>query len=232
MNLASQIAVIAIFAYLVGSIPFGFIVGRLRGIDIRQHGSGNIGATNIWRVLGKPWGLTTFLCDTGKGLAAVVVAKAFSAHWMSVITTSHGLTQAVPLDEGVIGITAAMGCIIGHSFPVWLGFKGGKGVATSVGVIFGVMPVASLSIFAIWGVVFKLSRYVSLASIVAASSLPVIVIFLLSMGWMRSWANFYFSVAATLLVLLRHRGNFQRLLAGTESRFAAKKDAIDSNPES
>ena len=221
---------ILVIAYLLGSIPSGLLIGRSHGVDVRQHGSGNIGATNVWRVLGKRPGLITFACDVGKGWLAVVLA--------------FSLANRAPAafgDPAYPGIVAAIGCILGHSFPVWLGFKGGKGVATSLGVIIGMMPLASVLTFGIWGLVFKATRYVSLASLVAAVALPVVVLALLFVGpsrpeWLelRGWGNFYFACAAALLVVIRHRENIQRLLAGTENRFGrATEDAeAADSPES
>jgi acyl phosphate:glycerol-3-phosphate acyltransferase len=226
MPFALEIAVIALLAYLLGSIPFGFLIARAQGIDIREHGSRNIGATNVWRVLGKKWGLRTFLLDVAKGLAAVVLAKWIAGQWAVSTPLPHGHARADFLDPAVAGITAAMGCILGHSFPVWLGFKGGKGVATSLGVIVGMMPLAALLTFGLWAVVFKVSRYVSLASIVGALALPPIVLALLLVPepWgMSGWAHFYFAMVAGLLVIVRHRGNIQRLMQGTENRFGAPK---------
>ncbi|MGV3531653.1 MAG: glycerol-3-phosphate acyltransferase, partial [Chthoniobacteraceae bacterium] len=122
------IALIVIQAYLLGSIPFGLLVARTQGMDIRQHGSGNIGATNVWRVLGKKYGLITFFCDAAKGWLAVVIGMKLAAMFAPGIARTPADTAAYA------GIAAALGCIIGHSFPLWLGFKGGKGVATSLGV--------------------------------------------------------------------------------------------------
>ena len=220
---------IVLLAYLLGSIPFGLLVARTQGVDIREHGSRNIGATNVWRVLGKKCGLVTFLADVLKGVAAVLVAKWLAAHWAIHVALPHGheRVEFFPTDYG--GIAAALGCILGHNFPVWLGFKGGKGVATSLGVICGMMPLAALLAFAAWGLTFQLSRYVSLASIVAAAALPVIVVGLMflgpAQGWaaVHGWGNFFFSVAAALLVIRRHRENIQRLVAGTENRFGANQ---------
>lgn len=232
MIFAPHVAVIVILAYLLGSIPFGLIISRMYGMDIRQHGSGNIGATNVWRVIGKKAGLTTFLCDLLKGLIAVVLAKWIAGHWPVMIPLPHEHTRTEYFDAGFAGIAAALGCILGHSFPVWLRFKGGKGVATSLGVIIGMMPLVSLVVFAIWGVVFKVSRYVSLASIVAAAALPVVTVAFLFMGWVEGWALFYFGLAAALLVIRRHRDNIKRLMAGTESRFGKKKTETESSPAS
>ncbi len=217
------VALIVLAAYLLGSIPFGLIVSKAQGLDIREHGSKNIGATNVWRVLGKKWGLMTFACDVGKGLAAVLFGKWLAVHWAIPVPLPHGHERIDHLAADFAGIAAAMGCILGHNFPVWLRFKGGKGVATTLGVIFGMMPLAALITFAIWGVIFKVSRYVSLASLLAAVALPIVVVGLLFLGGLHGWGNFYFAVAAALLVIRRHRENIKRLLAGTESRFGAPK---------
>jgi len=225
----SLIGSIVLLAYLLGSIPFGLIVSKTQGLDIREHGSRNIGATNVWRVMGRKFGLITFIADVLKGLAAVLLAKWLAARWEIHVPLPHGHERVEFFPADYAGIAAAMGCILGHSFPIWLRFKGGKGVATSLGVIFGMMPCAALLAFAVWGVVFKLSRYVSLASIAAAAALPVIVVGLMffgpAQGWLavRGWGNFFFSVAAALLVVRRHRENIKRLIAGTENRFGTPK---------
>ena len=216
-------ALIFVSAYFLGSIPFGHLIARSRGIDIRAHGSRNIGATNVWRVLGRKWGLMTFFADVAKGFFAVILAFFLA-----------GAFPGAFRDAGFAGIIGAIGCIIGHNFPIWLKFRGGKGVATSLGVIIGMMPLASAIVFAIWLLIFRVTRYVSLASIVAAMALPVVVIALLFLPGPRTgWANFYFACAAALLVIARHRGNIQRLLAGTENRFGtpAATEATNENPQ-
>ncbi len=218
------VAAIVLLAYLLGSIPFGLIISRSQGIDIRQHGSGNIGATNVWRVLGKKWGLLAFIGDVAKGLVAVLAAKWIAAKWAIHIPLPHGHERIEFFPQDFAGIAAAMGCILGHSFPVWLGFRGGKGVATSLGVIIGMMPLAALLAFGVWAITFKLSRYVALASIVAAMAFPVIVIGLMFTTGGNGWGYFFFSVAAALLVIRRHRDNIKRLLAGTENRFGPPKE--------
>jgi glycerol-3-phosphate acyltransferase PlsY len=220
----------ALVAYLLGSIPFGLIIGKSQGIDVREYGSKNIGATNVWRVLGKKFGLLTFFCDAAKGWLAVVLGIWIYEHWNWLLFEPGLMTAAAPWDRGVAGILAAIGCILGHNFPVWLKFKGGKGVATSLGVIVGMMPLAALIVFAIWGIVFKVSRYVSLASLVAAVALPVTVIGLMFAGQIRGWSFFYFSCAAALLVIRRHRENIKRLVAGTENRFGTPKPAPPEQP--
>jgi len=223
------IAAILLASYLLGSIPSGLLISKSRGLDIREHGSRNIGATNVWRVMGKKWGLLAFFCDTAKGWLAVVLAFWIAERWSYAVPLPRGKIGVGFLPHDYAGITAALGCILGHNFPVWLRFKGGKGVATSLGVIIGMMPLASLLIFAIWGVVLKATRYVSLASLVAAAALPVVVIGLMffgpSHGWaaVHGWGNFYFAIAAAALVIKRHVPNIQRLRAGTELRFGDPK---------
>ena len=223
------VAAILVASYLLGAIPSGLLISKSQGMDIREHGSKNIGATNVWRVMGKRYGILAFVCDTAKGWLAVRLGVWIAGHWPVTEHLLHGKTALHFLTFDYAGITAALGCILGHNFPVWLRFKGGKGVATSLGVILGMMPLVSLIIFAIWGLVLKATRYVSLASLVAAVSLPVAVIGLMffgpAQGWaaVRGWGNFYFAVAAAALVIKRHVPNIQRLGAGTELRFGDPK---------
>jgi glycerol-3-phosphate acyltransferase PlsY len=202
---------VALLAYFIGSIPSGYIIAKLSGIDIRQHGSGNIGATNVLRVLGKPKGYTVFFLDAFKGFVAVRLA-------LALVTRN---AEAAEYSE-FFAILAAAVCITGHSFPVWLGFKGGKGVATSAGSIFGIMPIAAIIIFLMWVVVFLITRYVSLASILAALTLPVAVAILVYLKMTHGKVLLYFSMAMTALVVWRHRSNMTRLLNGTEQRFTRK----------
>lgn len=197
--------------YLFGSFPAGYIAGRLAGVDVRSLGSGNIGATNVLRVLGKRWGYAVFFVDAFKGFAAVRLA----------FFIAKPLPAAQPYAE-YFAILAAIMCIVGHTFPVWLGFKGGKGVATSAGALFGLMPLAVPFIVLIWVIVFETTRYVSVASIVAAISLPIVVGLFLRWQFLEAVALLYFSILITLLVLWRHRSNFSRLLNGTEQRFSRK----------
>jgi glycerol-3-phosphate acyltransferase PlsY len=227
------VAAVVLLAYLLGSIPFGLIVARSQGVDLRAQGSGNIGATNVWRVMGRKWGLITFFADAAKGWLAVVLAMAIGRHWTLHESLPHGHERFFAVDAehlGYVGIGAAVACILGHNYPVWLRFKGGKGVATSLGVIFGMTPLPGLIVFAIWALVFKTSRYVSLASLIAAVSLPLVTLAVMMLGpedgWaaVNSWAYFYFSVAAGGMVVNRHRPNIARLVAGTELRAGAKKD--------
>ena len=205
-------------AYFLGSIPFGLLIGKIGGIDIRLHGSRNIGATNVWRTLGPKFGLFTFLLDAAKGFFAVALAQQVA--WRQV-------PQPAPEDYlAYAGVFAALACILGHSFPIWLRFKGGKGVATSLGVLIGLLPgFATSVVLAVWVMVFAASRYVSLASVVAALALPVTVGSLLYLHHLEGNVYFAFSCAAALLVIRRHRENIRRLLAGTENRFGKKSEA-------
>ena len=206
-----SVFVAVLVGYLLGSIPWGYVVGKCRGIDIRQRGSGNIGATNVFRTLGRNWGVLVFALDVLKG----VVAVQFAMRCLAAAPAAG--TWQLAADQ--LGIVAALGCFLGHCFPVWLGFKGGKGVAVGAGVLLGLMPMVAVIGLLIWGGVYKTSRYVSLASVVAAVSLPVIV-------WLlerRLGAIFWFTLAISLLAIWRHRANIQRLLAGTENRFEKKK---------
>jgi glycerol-3-phosphate acyltransferase PlsY len=184
----------------------------MAGIDIRKAGSGNIGATNVTRVLGKRYGYPVFAVDFLKGLAAVI---------LSILIAKH--TQPGWLSPDLFGITAAVSSVIGHSFPVWLRFKGGKGVATSAGALFGLMPLAALVGALIWFVTFKLTRYVSVASITAAVALPIIIFVMTSLNQTHRKGLFYSSICLAAVVVLRHRSNLVGLMRGTEPRFQKRK---------
>lgn len=198
---------IALAAYLIGSVPSGYLVGRAAGVDIRKIGSGNIGATNVTRTLGKRSGYLVFALDFGKGLLAVTIAR----------LTSHRYDLSD--SDMVLKIVAAIFCVIGNTFPVWLRFKGGKGVATSAGALFGMTPIATLIAFAVWVVTFEITRYVSVASIVAAIGLPVAIFFMTHFNQRNEAMLFYFSICLAAVVVLRHRSNVSRLIRGTEQRF-------------
>lgn len=202
---------VAIVGYLVGSFPTAYIAGRICGIDIRKAGSGNVGATNVARVLGKQYGYPVFIVDVAKGFVAVKLAEAFAG-------AAHSSVSFVDLCR-VIG---AMFAVIGHSFPVWLGFKGGKGVATSIGAFFALNWIAALVVGILWIVMFLTTRYVSLASIAAAIALPITVGTMLFLEKLRSPVVLYFSLVLAAIVVLRHRSNISRLLSGTEHRFIRK----------
>lgn len=202
---------IGLIAYLLGSFPSGYVVGRLRGVDMRKVGSGNVGATNVTRILGKQFGYPVFLVDFLKGLVAVLLAGA--------------IAHRCHFDSIAADFCVALGGIfwvLGHSFPVWLAFKGGKGVATSLGVIFGISWIAAVIMCAVWIVLFKITRYVSVASIAAAIALPVAMIALLFLHQLQSPVLVYFSLCLGAIVVIRHRSNMSRLLSGTEPRFPRK----------
>ena len=188
-----------ILGYLLGSIPSGWLAGRwLKGIDLRELGSGSTGATNVLRQVGKGPALVVFLIDVGKGAAAVLLARALGlGDWIQVLA----------------GLTA----LAGHIWPVWLGFKGGKAVATGLGLFLGLAWPVGLASFGVFLAVFSLSRYVSLASVLAAISLP-----LLMAAGTSSNANLVVALVAMLLVLWRHRSNIKRLINGTEPKLSQK----------
>ena len=197
-------------SYLLGSIPFGYLIGRLAGIDIRKVGSCNIGATNVLRVLGKRCGYAVFLLDFFKGFGAVELSM------LLAMRSPPGWNS-----PELFGIIAAISSIVGHSYPPWLKFKGGKGVATSAGALFALTAVGGLIGLGIWIAIFWLTRYVSVASITAALLLPVVI---LVISWRNESAKviFYFSVCAAAVVIWRHRSNLSRLIRGTEPRFNRK----------
>jgi acyl phosphate:glycerol-3-phosphate acyltransferase len=202
---------VLLIGYLIGSFPSGYLAGRMAGLDIRQHGSGNIGATNVLRTLGKKAGYAVFFADALKGFCAVwtgfMVARAF------------GL--GAPYEDW-LGIVAALFCVVGHSFPVWLKFKGGKGVATSAGTMIGLAPLATLFAVVVWFSTFLLTRYVSIASVAAAVALPAAIGLTLKLRLTNSTVLFYAAVAIAAVVCWRHRTNIVRLIQGTEPRFERK----------
>ena len=201
--------IVAGVAYLLGSIPFGFLLVLLvRKQDIRAQGSGNIGATNVMRSGARGLGVLTFLLDGGKGYAAVIVAE-----WLA-------RNQRLPTQVG-IAILAALVVVIGHVFPVWLKFRGGKGVATAFGAFIAFCWPAALSAFGLWAVIVLLSRYVSLASIVAAFTLPFLTLWLSQhrYGVVSTIAIF----ATCWLVIVKHKQNIVRLTQGNENRIGSRK---------
>ena len=209
----------AILAYLIGSFPSGFLAGRICGVDLRVAGSGNVGATNALRVLGKKWGYAVFASDAFKGALAVLTGLA--------LAKIPALQGPVPSHVGVV---AALFAIIGHSFPVWLGFKGGKGIATSAGIMFVLFPGAVFaSGLAIWLVLFFTTRFVSVASLGSAVTLPTAAVLLYFFGKPDSWFFGYcdpmlagISGIMGVLAIWRHKDNIKRLFAGTEKRFERK----------
>jgi acyl phosphate:glycerol-3-phosphate acyltransferase len=205
------LAVLLVGSYLLGSIPFGYLAGRLGGIDIQQAGSGNVGATNVVRVLGKRYGYPVFALDVLKGFGAVkismLIAPGGPPEWNS---------------PEIFGILAALSSILGHLYPPWLRFKGGKGVATSAGALLALTPIATLIGVAIWIIVFWLTRYVSLASITAAVVLPIVILVVSSQDQNKGRPLAYSSACVAAVVIWRHRSNLSRLIRGTEPRFTRK----------
>ncbi len=201
MEYVSFIAV-ALISYLMGSIPTGYLTGRLRGIDIRSVGSGNIGATNVFRALGKSAGTAVLALDILKGFCACRFVPS--------------MFEALPSDN--LRIVAGIAAILGHNYTCWLRFKGGKGIATSAGVLLGWMPLCLLIVLALWILVFAASRYVSLASVSAAVALP-------AAAWFTGASGRMTVIAALVgaLAVCKHRGNLRRLLDGTEHRFGSRK---------
>ena len=195
-------AVGLVASYLLGAVPFGLMVGKLtRGIDIRQFGSGNIGASNVYRTLGPGPALLVFLFDTVKGLGAVLICRALGlGEWWIVL--------------------GALLSVLGHTFSIFLGFKGGKGVATSLGVIIGLNPVIAAVAFGIWIALVALTRYISIASIVASVSVPVQMVAWKSMDVPAAYQTL--AGVAALAILLRHVSNIKRLVQGTEPKFGQK----------
>jgi acyl phosphate:glycerol-3-phosphate acyltransferase len=207
-----------LIAYLLGSIPTGFLVAKARGVDIRTVGSGNIGATNVFRILGTPAGVFVLLADAAKGWVAVFVVAKLVGGWC--------YPSAGPQAREWFALVAGVGAILGHNYTCWLYFKGGKGIATSAGVLVALVPGSLLIILGVWIVVFALSRYVSLASICAAVMLPFA-------AWLRAESRTIVLVLAVLaaLAIYKHKSNIKRLLNGTENRIGGKKAAPSGSPK-
>jgi glycerol-3-phosphate acyltransferase PlsY len=207
----------AAIAYLLGSIPFGYLlVWAFRKEDIRQRGSGNIGATNVLRSGSRWLGALTLLLDVGKGCAAVVLARYF----MDQHPNSGG-------DAGHAAVIAAIFAVFGHVFPIWLRGKGGKGVATAFGVFVALAPLSALSAMGMFFIIFALTRYVSLASILSSASFPVFVWLWGRVFPLSSW-NMWLLTSAILvpaLIVVKHAPNIRRLLHGAEDRFGSKGKA-------
>ena len=186
-------ALAVVLAYLLGSIPFAYLAGRARGVDLRTIGSGNLGAANVFRALGKRMGIAVMAADIGKGLVAVLIARALTDDpWPAI---------------------AAGAAMAGHVFPVWMRFKGGKGVAVGGGAVIGLMPLAAVILLTFWLVVVLVSRYTSLASILGAIvATPVVW----ALGY--STSDIVFTAIASAAVLVLHRGNIVRLAQGRENR--------------
>ncbi|NMF56797.1 glycerol-3-phosphate 1-O-acyltransferase PlsY [Pseudanabaena yagii] len=203
-------------AYLLGSFPTGYLVGRMAGIDIREHGSGSTGATNVWRNVGKFAGISVFAVDFAKGAIAIYVMQ--QANWL---LTSFGLTANIAIDNlSLFVIGAGMLALIGHSRPVWLGFKGGKSVATGVGILFMLNWIVAIAAFSVWLATMAIWRTVSISSIAAATAAPIFM-------WTLQGNIVYssFVTVGCMFVIWLHRSNIERILNGTELTFKSDSKA-------
>jgi glycerol-3-phosphate acyltransferase PlsY len=211
-----RFAALLVGAYLLGAVPFGLLIAAGHGIDLRKVGSGNIGATNLSRALGKRWSYVCFVLDLAKGLLPMLAGGV----WLCDLAGTVGLMARL-----------AVGCaaIIGHIFPVYLRFRGGKGVATSFGVAIGLWPyytICAAAALLVWIIFLLIWRYVSLASLAAAVAFPVVLVASIAIvpGWQFSelWPLLIVATGIPILVFVRHRENIVRLLAGTESKVLQK----------
>ena len=214
----------ALAAYLLGSIPTGFLVAKAKEIDIRSVGSGNIGATNAMRVLGKPAGILVLIADAMKGFAAVLALPGIIVNCLDALRSLRpgafnlGL-QGSQWEQAMI--IAGVFAVLGHNYTCWLKFKGGKGIATTAGVYLALAPWAVLVALVVFIVAILLTKYVSVGSISAAIALPVTV-------WVMTPHSLFLGIvtmALGALAIYKHKSNIQRLLAGTENRFGKKKES-------
>ncbi len=207
-------------SYLVGAIPIGLIVSSMKGVDIRKQGSGNYGATNVGRVMGRKWGILVLVLDAIKGASTSVGAEPF-------LRATGADLGAISLDW--IWLGTGLCCVVGNTAPIYLRFKGGKGVATSLGVILGIYPyltLPALVALAVWIVTVFATRYVSLGSLLAALAVPCALVGLSQpMGWTLSdhYPLLGLSLAAAVVVFVRHRANIGRLVSGTEAKVGRPK---------
>ena len=211
------------FGYLLGSIPFGLILTRLAGLgDVRNIGSGNIGATNVLRTGHKWLAALTLLLDALKGTAAVLIAGwigiylFMQSHQAAAVAANTNLAVVAPAWPGLIGLMAGLGAFLGHIFPVWLGFKGGKGVATYIGVALGVFWPAALIFCGLWLLVAFATRYSSLSALISASATP------LALWMMRENAPAILLAILSILLIWKHKANIDRLMKGEEPKIGAK----------
>lgn len=197
--------------YLIGSIPWAFILGRMNRLDIRKHGSCNVGATNVSRVLGKKWGVSCFILDFLKGFLPVLI--------LQILGSESKLLQNVDMDVVIVSAAA----VSGHMWPLFLNFKGGKGISTIAGIILALAPLSLLTGGLVWIVIFHFSRYVSLASVSGAFFLPISAWTFSAMGYSKTPLGVLIMLSAlAALAIFRHRGNIQRLITGTENKFTRK----------
>ena len=212
MSETTGIFVFALLGYLIGSVNFAVLIAKKHGVDILKEGSGNPGATNVKRVLGKGPGNLVFALDALKGFVGAGLPTL-----VGYVIATQGIDFIIQGDAFIHGVAGFVGTLLGHCFSCFLKFKGGKGVASTIGGLLVLLPIPILIGAAIWGLVFTLSRYVSLASIALGVSLPLSCFFL-----KHGQSQFWFAAAIAAFNVWTHRSNIGRLLAGTESRFAKK----------
>ncbi len=216
MSVAAPFVVFGGLSYLLGAVPFGYLVGRIMGVDIRTMGSGNIGATNVARCFGKGWGLAVFICDALKG---------FLSAWVFPLAAARIFPQP---DVSALAVACAIFAVAGHNWPVYLRFKGGKGIATSLGALLGIAPVCAVLGVGAWLLVFGVTRYVSAASITAA-------VVVAAGAWLLNPGDGILVPSAlsalAAVAIWRHKSNIRRLLRGAEHRFrfrsSTDRDAVE-----
>jgi acyl phosphate:glycerol-3-phosphate acyltransferase len=211
--------IVAMVAYCLGSIPTGFLVAKFKGIDIRTVGSGNIGATNVLRILGTRAGIFVLAIDGLKGFVAVAAIVNWYPELQQVAPGLFGTNASADaqLREN-FGVIAGLFAVLGHNYTCWLHFKGGKGIATSAGVLAALVPLAFVTSLAAWIILFATTRYVSVGSLSAAAVLPFATWFTT-----RSWTLTIATGAMSALAIYKHKSNIQRLIQGTENRIGRKK---------
>ena len=216
MNGAILLSLVIVGAYLVGAIPFGWIIARARGVDILRVGSGNIGATNVARMVGMGWGVLVFLLDFAKGAVPVLLVGQLDPP-TDIEMPPHG-----------VEVMAGVAAFLGHLFPIYLGFRGGKGVATGAGVAVALVPIITLIALATWGLTLALTRYVSIASIFAGALVFVLRVAFTPRPWgYEEVVITFFCLFGSTLVALRHATNIRRLFAGIEPRIGSPDPEVD-----
>jgi len=204
-----------IISYLIGGIPFGYLIAVIKGIDIRTEGSGNIGATNVGRVLGKKYGLIIFILDMLKGFIVVFYIPALVSSAVNIPTTTDNL----------LVVLCGFCAVLGHAFPVYLKFKGGKAVATSFGVFIWLVPISIGIAFGVWLLTVIVTRYVSLGSMIGSLSLVGVIVIVVDSPFGDNIYLTVMSVAVAILIIARHTSNIQRIIAGTEKKVFSKEDS-------
>jgi glycerol-3-phosphate acyltransferase PlsY len=239
-----QLWLCPLIGFFLGAIPFGLLLAKAQGVDIRAQGSGNIGATNVLRVMGKKFGVACLLLDVLKGFVSVALAVNLVQIVGRPLQVPLGLPEAwslhfaagQALQAQIVHILTALCAVLGHNYSPWVGFKGGKGIATSAGVLLALMPLAVLLLVGIWYLVFLITRYVSVASIGAVAILPLLTLW---GSWYHgrlqdgTWNKPLFVLCLVIagLGVWKHRANIQRLRAGTEHRFTGRPKTADLKTE-